>query len=97
MISLFLVTPPQSPPSQSALSPLPFASMRVFLHSLTHSHLTASSYAGWGFKPPQDQGPSLPFMSDKAILYYVCIWSHGALHVYSLVGGLVSESSGWSS
>ena len=33
-------------------------------------------------------------MSDKAILCYICSWSHGSLHVYSLVGGLVSGSSG---
>ena len=50
----------------------------------------------WGTKPPQDQGPPLPLMSDKAILCYIYVWSHGSLHVYSLVGGLVSGSSGWS-
>jgi hypothetical protein len=36
-------------------------------------------------------------MSDKAILCYMCIWSHDSLHAYSLVGGLVPGSSGWSS
>jgi hypothetical protein len=36
----------------------------------------------------------LPLMPDKAILCYICRWSHGSLHVYSLVGGLVRESSG---
>jgi hypothetical protein len=30
----------------------------------------------------------------NAILCYICIWNHGSLHVYSLVGGLVSGSSG---
>jgi hypothetical protein len=25
----------------------------------------------WGIKPPQDQGPPLPLMSDKAFLYYI--------------------------
>jgi hypothetical protein len=37
-------------------------------------------------------------MPDKAILCYICSWSHGSLHVYSMVGGLVPESSvrsGW--
>jgi hypothetical protein len=48
----------------------------------------------WGIKPPQDQGPPLSLMSYKAILCYICSWSHGSLHVYSLVGGLVSGSSG---
>jgi hypothetical protein len=28
-------------------------------------------------------------MPDKVILCYICGWSHGTLHVYSLVGGLV--------
>ena len=37
-------------------------------------------------------------MSEKAILCYIYSWSHGSLHVYSLVGGLVpgrSWGSGW--
>ena len=33
-------------------------------------------------------------MPDKAILCYIFSWSHGSLHVYSLVGGLVLGSSG---
>jgi hypothetical protein len=45
-------------------------------------------------KPSQDQGPLLPLMSNKTILCYICGWSHGSLHVYSLVGGLVPGSSG---
>ena len=40
----------------------------------------------WGMEPSQDQGPFLPVMSNKAILCYICSWSHGSLHVYSLVG-----------
>jgi hypothetical protein len=28
-------------------------------------------------------------MTNKAILCYMCGWSHGSLHVYPLVGGLV--------
>jgi hypothetical protein len=38
-----------------------------------------------------DQRPLLPMMPDKAILCYICTWSH----VYS-VGGLVPGSSGGS-
>jgi hypothetical protein len=56
------------------------------LHSHTLGH--------WAFTGP---GPLLPLMPDKAILCYICSWGH-ALHVYSLVGGLVpgsSEVSGW--
>ena len=48
----------------------------------------------WVIKPPQDQGPLLPLMPGKVILCYICIWSHGSLHVYSLVGGLVPGSTG---
>jgi hypothetical protein len=33
---------------------------------------------------------------DKAILCYLCIWSHGSLPIYSLIGGLVPGSTGWS-
>ena len=51
----------------------------------------------WGIKPSQDQGPLLPLMQDKAILYHIWGWSHGLLHVYALVGGLVPVSSGRSS
>jgi hypothetical protein len=48
----------------------------------------------WGIKPSQDQGPFLPLMSNKTILCYTCDWSHGSLHVCSLVGGLVPVISG---
>jgi hypothetical protein len=47
-------------------------------------------------EPSQDQGPLLPLMPDKAIFCYICGRSHGSLHVYSLVGALVPESSGGS-
>ena len=47
-----------------------------------------------GIKPSQDQGPLLPLMSNKATLCYICSWSHGTFHVYSLVGSLVPGSSG---
>ena len=47
----------------------------------------------WGTKPPQAQGPLLPLMSSKAILCHLCGWSHGSLHVYSLVGSILPRSS----
>ena len=34
-------------------------------------------------EPSQNQGPLLPLMTNKAILCYICSWSHGSLHVYS--------------
>ncbi|EDM10302.1 RGD1560158 (predicted), isoform CRA_a [Rattus norvegicus] len=33
-------------------------------------------------------------MPDNAILCYICGWSHGSFHVYSLVDGLVPGTSG---
>ena len=44
---------------------------------------------------PLNWGIELPLLvPDNAILCYICSWSHGSLHMYSLVGGLVPESSG---
>jgi hypothetical protein len=37
----------------------------------------------WSIKPLQDQGPSLPLMSDKIILCYIYSWSYWSLQVYS--------------
>ena len=88
MIAPFLVTPPQpSIPSS------PFASMRVLLYPLTHSCLIPLAYPYAGVSSL----PTLPLMSDKAILCHICISSSDSRHVYSLVGGLVPGSSGVSS
>jgi len=46
-----------------------------------------------GHQASKGARPPLPLMSDKAILCYICSSSHGSLHVYSLVGGLVPGSS----
>ena len=48
----------------------------------------------WGIEPSQDQGCLLPLMSNKAILCYICCWSHGSFHIYTLVSGLVPGSPG---
>jgi len=50
----------------------------------------------WGIKPSQDQGLLLLLMLNNALLCYMCRWSHGSLHGYSLVGGLIPGSSGCS-
>ena len=63
--------------------------------SPAHSPLTGPGIClHWGFELSQDQVPLLPLMSNKAILCYICSWSHGSLHVYPLVGDLVLGSSG---
>ena len=57
----------------------------------------------WGCSPPTHscllppQGPLFPLMPDKAILCYICSWSHGSHHVYSLVGGWFSPWDLWES
>ena len=55
MISSLPATPPQAP-IPSLLSLLPFASLRVLLHPLTHTGLTTlvSPYASaWSFTGPR--------------------------------------------
>jgi hypothetical protein len=69
----------------------PPASMRVLPHPLPLPHPGIPLH--WGIEPSQDQGPFLPLMPYKVILCYICSWSHGLLHVYSVVGGLVPGSS----
>ena len=88
MLSPFLVSAPKPPyphpiPSHSPCSP-------------THPLLLPDSAIPlhWGIEFSQDQGPLLPLMTNRAILCYVCSYSHGALHVYFLVGGLVPGNSG---
>jgi hypothetical protein len=92
MLSPFPVSPLKNP------SPIlsPPASMRVFTHLLTHSHLPPCPGIPphWGMEPSQDQGSLFPLMSESAILRYICSWSHGTLYVYYLVGGLVPGSAG---
>jgi hypothetical protein len=39
-------------------------------------------------------GSNLCSCKNTSHLCYICIWSHGSLHVYSFIGDLVSGSSG---
>ena len=87
-------------PLPNPLIPSPFpVSMSAFPLPLIPSHLPtlAILYNDQAIEPSQVQGPPLPLMPGKAILCYICSWSHGFLHVQSLVGGLVPVNSGWSS
>ena len=85
--------PPWKPPMPSP--------SHCFYDSFPHQHPLPPSHTRillhWGIKPSQNQGPLLPLMHDKGhplLHMYICCWSHGSFHVYSLVGGLVPRSSG---
>ena len=110
MISHFLVIPSTNPPSHDILLlgypstihhhmsvlPFPFCiyeSVTPPIHTLP-PHLSSIPLL-WGIKYPWDQAPLLLLLLGKAILCYICIWSHRSLQVYSLVGGLVSGRTGW--
>ena len=69
------------------------ASIMLFLHPHTPDSLSWHS-STLGHQATQNQGPVLPLMPNIAILCYICGWSHGSLHVYSLICGLVPGSSG---
>lgn len=58
------------------------ASMRMLPHPPTHScpHCPCIPIL-LVIEPTQDEEAPLPLMLDRAILYYVCNWSHGSLHV----------------
>jgi hypothetical protein len=79
-ISALKIPYPISPSPCSPTQPLQLPCPGILLHR--------------GIEPSQNQGPLIPLMTNKAILCYICGWSHGFLHVYSLVGGLVPGSSG---
>jgi hypothetical protein len=62
--------------------------MRMLLTTPTSSALNSPTL-GHLSSLHRTKGPLLPLMPDKAILCYKCSWSHGSLHLCSLVGGLV--------
>jgi hypothetical protein len=83
---------PPNPHSHPLPLPLRWCSST---HPPTHNCFTVLALPlYWGIKSSQDQGPPLPLMPDKAIFFYICIWSQGSLNVYSLVSGLFPGSSG---
>jgi hypothetical protein len=65
-------------------SPIPTPSPCLHASALLPSHLllphTPSIPLCWGIKPSQDQRLLLPLMSNKAILCFICSWSHESLH-----------------
>ena len=92
MLFPFLVLHLQKP---SILSPLPcfYEGLPSPIYSLPPPHPGIPLH--WGIKPSKDQGPLFPLMPNKTILCYIYGWSHGSLHVYSLVGSLDPGNSGW--
>jgi hypothetical protein len=71
------------------LSPSPLPSL-----SLTHSSRTALASPYAEATSLHRQGPLLPQMPDKAILCYICSWSHGPIHIYSLASVLSPGAQG---
>jgi len=94
MLSSFPVSPPAIPWSQA---PTP-ASMRVLPHPLpTPSCLPTLAFLHTGAcSLHRNKGLSPHWWHTRPFLCYKSCWSHGSLHVYSLVGGLVPGSSGTS-
>jgi hypothetical protein len=91
MLSPFLVplTPWKTPNPSSLLLLLWGCTPPIYPLLPPHSHISLH----WGIEPSQDQWPLLQLILDKAILWFICSWSHGSLNVESLVGGLVPGSS----
>ena len=89
--------PLHKPPHPTSALPPPLCIWKG-APSPTHNFLPncSSIPLHWGIKPQQDQWPPLPLLSDKAILRYICIWSHGSHPVHSLVNGLFPGTAGWS-
>jgi hypothetical protein len=89
MLSPFLVSPPKTPyPVSLTLLTNPPTPASLSWNYPTLGH---RAFSGPRASPLIDIQP-LTF--NKAILCYICSWSHRSLHVYSLVDGLVPGSSG---
>ena len=67
MFSPFPVSPPQ-PPLRSPLPPCFYEGAPP-----THSHLTALAFPlHWGIESPQDHGPPVLLIPDKAGIHPIC-------------------------
>jgi hypothetical protein len=95
IFSLFtfqMLSPFPVPPTQTFYSPFPCFCKSVPRPTHPLPPFRPGIPLHWGIEPSQD----LPLMPNKAILCYICSWSHGSHHVYSLLDGLVPGSSGGS-
>jgi hypothetical protein len=82
-------------PSTNPLShPPSHASMKVLPYLPTHPYLTtlAVPYTGASNLYKTKGLSSHRCQTRLFILCYICDWSHGLLHVYTLIGGLVPGS-----
>ena len=88
MLDPFPHSPTQAP-NPTDLSSKPLRETLLYTHPLLPhtSHITLQ----WGINPPQNQEPPIPLTKNEIILCYICSWSHGITHLYSLVGGLVPK------
>jgi hypothetical protein len=91
-----MLSPPPGFPSANSLSHPLFPCLYEGAPPPTYPllpHHPSIPLLQWGIEPSEDQGPPLPLMPNKVMLDYIWSWSHVCLHVFSLVGGLVPESS----
>jgi len=87
MLSPFPVSPPQPP------HPFPLPCFYEDAPLSIHSHLPALTFPYTGASSlHRTKGLPSHLMPDKAILCYICGWSHGKLHVCSLGGVFLSVS-----
>ena len=68
-------------------SPLPLRGGTPPTHTLQHQPSTIPLH--WDIKPPQNQRSPLPLIPDKAVLCYICTWSHGPIPYTFFFDGLV--------
>jgi hypothetical protein len=76
--------------------PLTLLLLRVLPNPPTHSHLNALAFSYTGVSSLHRTKGIPSHWCQIRPSSYICSWSHGSHHVYSLVGGLVPGSSGMS-
>jgi hypothetical protein len=92
MVSLFPVTPPQTPHPTSALSPSPLPLWECFPTHPSSSTPPLQDPRMLGHQTSSGHRAFPPINVTQA-LCYICICSHRSLPVHSLVGGLVPGST----
>jgi hypothetical protein len=101
MLSPFPVFPPTPDPFKKKKTSPFLKALLLWVCLPTHTpfyyHLTVLAFPQEGaLSIYRAKGSPLQLMPDKDILCYICDYIHGSLRVYSLIGGLVPGSSGYS-